>query len=112
MDSESNQRGSNFIEPPVPEDDKNWWETLEGHRFAGEVLQLQIRRKIMKFIGHEIKTEEEIERTFGLTNIVAEMHLALLEKAVMIERFGEGYRSTSIGIAYLKNFEEFEQKTA
>ena len=112
MDSDSNQSGSNFIEPPVPEDDRNWWETLEGHRFAGEVLQLKIRRKIMKFIGHEIKTEEEIKREFGLTNIVAEMHLALLEKAVMIERFDEGYRSTSIGIAYLKNFEEFEPKTA
>ena len=60
----------------------------------------------MKFIGHGMKTEEEIERTFGLTNIVAEMHLALLEKAVMIEKSGEGYRSTSIGIAYLKNFED------
>ena len=106
MDSGSKQSGSNLLEPPVPEDDKNWWETLEGHRFAGEVLQLQIRRKIMKFIGHGMKTEEEIERTFGLTNIVAEMHLALLEKAAMIERFGEGYRSTSIGIAYLKNFED------
>jgi predicted transcriptional regulator len=60
----------------------------------------------MKFISHGTKTKEEIERTFGLTNIVAEMHLALLEKAVMIERFGEGYRSTSIGFAYLKNFED------
>jgi len=106
MDSGSKQSGSNLLEPPVPEDDKNWWETLEGHRFAGEVLQLQIRRKIMKFIGHGMKTEEEIERAFGLTNIVAEMHLALLEKAIIIEKSGDGYRSTSIGIAYLKNFEE------
>jgi hypothetical protein len=106
MDSGSKQSGSDLLEPSVPEDDKNWWETLEGHRFAGEVLQLQIRRKIMKFIGHGMKTEEEIERTFGLTNIVAEMHLALLEKAVIIEKSGDGYRSTSIGIAYLKNFED------
>jgi hypothetical protein len=112
MDSDSKQSGSNLLEPSVPEDDRNWWETLEGHRFAGEVLQLQIRRKIMRFIGHEIKTEEEIKREFGLTDIVAEMHLALLEKAVMIERFSKGYRSTSIGIAYLKNFDEFEPKTA
>ena len=43
---------------------------------------------------------------FELTNIVAEMHLALLEKAVMIEKSGEGYRSTSISIAYLKNLED------
>jgi hypothetical protein len=111
MDTDSEQSGSSLLEPSFPEDDKNWWETLEGHRFASDVLQLQIRRKIMKFIGHGTKTEEEIERMFGLTNIVAEMHLALLEKAVMIERFGEGYRSTSIGISYLKNFEDFEAKT-
>ena len=112
MDSDSKQSGSNLLEPSVPEDDRNWWETLEGHRFAGEVLQLQIRRKIMRFIGHEIKTEEEIKREFGLTNIVAEMHLALLEKAVMIERFGEGYRSTSIGLSYLENFKDFAPRTA
>jgi hypothetical protein len=51
MDSDSNQSESNFIDHPVPEDDRNWWETLEGHRFAGEVLQLQIRRRIMSSLG-------------------------------------------------------------
>lgn len=112
MVSNSEQNGSDHSEPPVPEEDKNWWETLEGHRFAGVVLQLQIRRKIMTFIGQSIKTKEEIERSFELTNIVTEMHLALLEKAAMIERFEGGYRSTSIGIAYLKNFEDFEPKPA
>ena len=98
MDSGSKQSGSNLLEPPVPEDNKNWWETLEGHRFAGEVLQLQIRRKIMKFIGHGTKTKEEIKSEFELTYIVAEMHIALLEKAVMIEKSGEGYRSLPLAL--------------
>jgi len=62
----------------------------EGHRFAGEVLQLRIRRKIMKFIGSEIKTKGVIERTFGLSKNTAELHLALLEKAAMIERVDDG----------------------
>ena len=109
MDTNSEPSGSSLFVPSFPGDDKKWWETLEGHRFASEVLQLQIRRQIMKFIGQGTRTKEEIERLFGLTSIVAEMHLALLEKAVMIERLGEGYRSTSIGIAYLKNFEDFEE---
>jgi len=38
------------------------------------------------------------------------VHLALLEKAFVIEKVGEGYRSTPIGIAYLKNFENFATK--
>ncbi len=61
----------------------------------------------MKFIGQGIKTNEEIERAFGLSESIAELHLALLEKAVVIEKVGGGYRSTPIGIAYLKNFEDF-----
>jgi hypothetical protein len=91
-----------------PGEDKEWWENgSDGHRFAGEVLQLRIRREIMKFIGQGIKTREEIERNFSLCESVAELHLAMLEKAVMIEKVGSnGYRSTPIGIAYLKNFED------
>jgi predicted HTH transcriptional regulator len=84
-----------------------WWETSEGHRFAGEVLQLRIRREIMKFIGSEVRTRQEIESAFGLTENLAELHLALLEKADMIEEIGGSYRSTTIGSAYIKNFEAF-----
>jgi predicted transcriptional regulator len=64
----------------------------------------------MKFISLGMKTTGEIERTFGLNEIVAEVHLALLEKTMIIEEVGDGYRSTLIGIAYLKNFEDFASK--
>lgn len=87
------------------EGDKKWWETSDGHRFAGEVLQLRIRREIIKFIGESIKTREEITEAFGLKENMAELHLALLEKADMIDLVNGGYRSTLIGIAYLKNFD-------
>jgi hypothetical protein len=97
---------------PEPIESKEWWENgSEGHRFAGEVLQLRIRRKIMKFIGSGTKTRKEIERNFGLSESLSELHLVVLEKAVMIEKAGsDGYRSTPIGIAYLKNFEDFAPK--
>jgi hypothetical protein len=84
-----------------------WWETSEGHRFAGEVLQLRIRREIMKFIGSKVRTRQEIETAFGLKENLAELHLALLEKADMIEKIDGFYRSTTIGSAYIKNFEAF-----
>lgn len=82
-----------------------WWETTEGHRFAGEVLQLRIRREIMKFIGSEARTRREIEMAFGLKENLAELHLALLEKADMVEKIDGSYRSTDLGSAYIKNFE-------
>ncbi len=110
MNVDYNQSELDICKPSAPGEDKEWWENgSEGHRFAGEVLQLRIRREIMKFIGLGIKTREEIERAFGLNESMAKLHLALLEKAVMIEKVGDGerYRSTPIGIAYLKNFEDF-----
>ena len=82
-----------------------WWETSEGHRFAGEVLQFRIRREILKLIGSKARTRQEIETAFGLKENLAELHLALLEKADMIEKIDSFYRSTTIGSAYIKNFE-------
>lgn len=84
-----------------------WWETSEGHRFAGEVLQLRVRRDIMRFIGSKARTRQDIETTLGLKENLAELHLALLEKADMIEGFNGVYRSTTLGTAYIKNFEAF-----
>ena len=71
-----------LLKPSAPGEDKKWYEgePAEGHRFLGEVLQLRTRREIMKFIGQETKTKEEIEKTFGLSESVAEVHLALLER--------------------------------
>jgi hypothetical protein len=112
MNIDYDKSESDLCKPSEPGEDKKWYEAgSEGHRFAGEVLQLRVRREIMKFIGPGIKTKEEIERAFGLNESMAELHLALLEKAVMIEKVGDGFRSTPIGIAYLKNFEEFAQKS-
>ncbi|MCJ7445459.1 MAG: hypothetical protein MUO26_13210 [Methanotrichaceae archaeon] len=107
MSIDYDQNGLNLTEHDTPEENKKWWETSEGHRFAGEVLQLRVRRDIMKFIGMGIKTKMEIEKTFGLSEKVTGLHISLLEKAEMIERVDEGYRSTLIGTAYLKNFEDF-----
>ena len=72
--SVSNTSASNLTE----NGSGKWWETSEGHRFAGEVLQLRIRREIMKFIGLKVRTRQEIETAYGLKENLAELHLALL----------------------------------
>ena len=101
--SASNTSLSNFTE----NSSGKWWGTSEGHRFAGEVLQLRIRREIMKFIGSKVRSREEIKTAFGLKENLAVLHLALLEKADMIEEIDGSYRATTMGSAYIKNFEAF-----
>ena len=109
-----NQSLLDLLKPSAPGEDKKWYEVepAEGHRFLSEVLQLRNRREILKFIGLGIKIKGEIVRQFGLTESVAEVHLVLLEKAMVIEKVGDGYRSTPVGIAYLKNFEDFASETS
>ena len=42
---------------------------------------------------------------------MAEVHLFLLEKVVVIEKADGGYRLTPIGLAYLENFQQFAPET-
>ena len=78
-----------------------WWETAEDHRFALEVLQLRLRRDILKFIGCEIRTKGEIANAFCLNVAKTEYHLSLLEKALMVEHTEGCYRAAPTGICYL-----------
>ncbi len=82
-----------------------WWETAEDHRFALEVLQLKVRRDIMKILASGPKPLEDITKAFGLKESQAEFHLALLEKSLVVERSGEGYGLTPTGALYLENVE-------
>jgi DNA-binding transcriptional ArsR family regulator len=102
-----------LLKPSAPGEEKKWYEVepAEGHRFLGEVLQLKTRREIISFIGAATRSREEIERQFGLPESVAEVHLFLLEKVVVIEKADGGYRLTPIGAAYLDNFQQFAPKT-
>jgi len=87
--------------------DAKWWETAEDHRFALEVLQLRLRRSILKFLGREghIRTVEDIEKEFNLNSNQAMYHLAMLEKGLVIEQVVGGYKATATGMLYLEKVE-------
>jgi predicted transcriptional regulator len=89
----------------MAENDAKWWETADDHRFALEVLQLKLRREILKFIANNPRKKEEIMENFSLTDGLARYHLDLMEKALVVERKGPFYLSTSIGNLYLNNVE-------
>ena len=87
-------------------DHSSWWETADDHKFALDVLQLGLRRRILRFIGFKIRSRREIEKNFGLSSFVAEFHLAMLEKALVIERFEDEFKITSTGLLYLEKVDE------
>ncbi|MDF0592250.1 hypothetical protein P0O24_01445 [Methanotrichaceae archaeon M04Ac] len=86
-------------------EEPRWWESAEGHRFALEVLQLAVRRDILKFIGEEIRSAEEVATEFDIDERRAAFHLAMLEKAMVVEPWGSGFRSTPIGLLHLEKVE-------
>jgi predicted transcriptional regulator len=92
----------------MPSDEKNeakWWESAEDHRFALEVLQLPLRRKMLSFIASEVRSNEQIAKELDLGAALAEYHLHMLEKALVIENTEGGWRATTTGLLYLKNVE-------
>lgn len=82
-----------------------WWETAEEHRFALEVLQLGLRRKMLGAIALSCRSLSQIEVEFDLSPAQAEYHLRMLEKALVIERAEDCWSATPTGILYLENVE-------
>jgi hypothetical protein len=106
MTSEDEEKPElNFHDNPAAE--AKWWETAEDHRFALDVLQLRLRRSILKFLGREgcIRAVEDIENEFNLSSNQAIYHLAMLEKGLVIEQVEGGYRATATGVLYLEKVE-------
>ena len=82
-----------------------WWESAEDHRFALEVLQLRLRRKMLSIIAGGVRSNERIAKELDLGAAQAEYHLHMLEKALVIEQAEGGWRATTIGLLYLENVE-------
>jgi predicted HTH transcriptional regulator len=104
--SEVRSGGETEIDPAESgREEPKWWESAEGHRFALEVLQLKERRDILKFIGEGVVSAEEIAKEFGIDERQTAFHLAMLEKAMVLEPAGGGFRSTPTGLLYLEKVE-------
>ena len=90
---------------PDEKNEARWWESAEGHRFALEVLQLRLRRKMLGFIAGGMRSNEQIEKELDLGAFLAEYHLQMLEKALVIERAQGCWRVTPAGFLYLEKVE-------
>lgn len=82
-----------------------WWETAEDHRFALEVLQLGLRRKMLVAVARGCSSLSQIEGEFDLSPAQAEYHLRMLEKALVVEQTNDVWIATPTGILYLEKVE-------
>lgn len=82
-----------------------WWDTAEAHRFALVVLQLGLRRKMLKAIACGGIKSSQIETEFDLSPSQAEYHLRMLEKALVVESTQDGWIATPTGLLYLERVE-------
>jgi len=79
-----------------------WWEGPECHRFALEVLQLSLRRRMLRLVASGMKDAEQIGQALKISPALAEYHLFMLEKALVVERSGVGWGITSTGLLFLE----------
>ena len=78
------------------------WQGPEGHRFALEVLQLTLRRRMLRLVAIGMKDAEQIGQALKLSPALASYHLFMLEKALVIESCEEGWRATPTGRLFLE----------
>jgi predicted transcriptional regulator len=81
-----------------------------GHIHGVEVMALEpgIRRVILGTIGLELRRLEEIGKQLDLGDEALREHLTVLERALLVEQEGEGYRLTPRCIAYLDQVGGYE----
>ena len=87
-------------------DQDRGWEGAEGHRFALEVLQLSLRRKMLRLIAGGMKDAEQIGQALKLSPSLVEYHLSMLEKALVVERGEAGWEASRTGRLFLDKVDE------
>ena len=82
------------------------WQGPEGHRFALEVLQLSLRRKMLRLIAGGMKDAEQIGQALNLSPALVEYHLSMLEKALVVKRGEGGWEASRTGLLFLEKVDE------
>ena len=73
------------------------------HSRAYRTMMNQTRRKLLKFIGEDTKTTEQINTEFKEEQDQIEYHLSMLEQLFYIMNTECGWKSTPRGIGFIYN---------
>ena len=75
----------------------------QSHYRAFRTMMSEIRRELLKYIGSEIRSIDEIKEQFKLEIDQLNYHLSMLEQCYYIINSREGWKSTPLGLAFLDN---------
>ncbi|MFX0038937.1 MAG: hypothetical protein ACFFCY_14600 [Promethearchaeota archaeon] len=75
----------------------------EDHKRAYRTMMNQTRRKLLKFIGTNIRTIEQIKSNFKEEDDSLNYHLSMLEQLYYIMNTKNGWKATPRGIGFLNN---------
>ena len=75
----------------------------EDHRRAYRTMMNQTRRKLLRFIGTNIRTFEQIKDEFQIEEDHIIYHLSMLEQLFYIINTKNGWKATPRGIGFLHN---------
>ncbi|MFX0042829.1 MAG: hypothetical protein ACFE8L_07945 [Candidatus Hodarchaeota archaeon] len=75
----------------------------EDHRRAYRTMMNQTRRELLRFIGTNIRTFEQIKDEFQVEEDHIIYHLSMLEQLFYIMNTESGWKATPRGIGFLHN---------
>ncbi|MFX1256595.1 MAG: hypothetical protein ACFFAN_01950 [Promethearchaeota archaeon] len=73
------------------------------HSRAYRTMMNELRRKLLKFIGYEVRSMDEIKNKFTLKEEELIYHLSMLKQCLYILESKEGWKSTPRGLGFLEN---------
>jgi predicted transcriptional regulator len=73
------------------------------HSRAYRTLMNEARRELLKFIGCEIRSMDEIKKEFKLDEDQIRYHLSMLMQSLYVIESHERWKSTPRGIGFLEN---------
>ena len=75
----------------------------QSHYRAFRTMMNEIRRELLKYIGSEIRSTNEIKEHFNLDLDQLNYHLSMLEQCYYIINSQDGWKSTPLGLGFLDN---------
>ncbi|MFX1418104.1 MAG: hypothetical protein ACFE9N_04195 [Promethearchaeota archaeon] len=75
----------------------------EDHKRAYRTMMNQTRRELLKFIGINVKTIEELKNNFKEEIDTLNYHLSMLEQLFYVVNTKSGWKATPRGIGFLYN---------